>query len=226
MRPEDTNESSIGALIGLVVHDLRNPTSTIGANLAYLREVAPGDDEDAREALSDSEVAVGDLMRGLEQLAWIGRWFRGEPAVQVSEGDVAAALKAAADKHATMNIEVDAPSGLRARGGGSLARLVEVLLSNSAQHARGGKVRLTASPTDEGIVVEVQDQGPAIHPDLREAAFTLDGQQDTKSRADGRYGRVAALFAARVLAESMGARLEADGEDGAAVFRVVLPRAS
>lgn len=226
MGSNDTDRDAIGELIGLVVHDLRNPTATIGANLAYLREVAPGDDEDAREALSDSEVAVGDLMRGLEQLAWIGRWFRGEPAVQVNEGDVAAALKAAADKHSSLDVEVDAPIGLRARGGGTLARLVEVLLANSAQHARSGTVRLSAESTDEGIVVQVQDQGPAIHPDLREEAFTLTGQQATKARADGRYGRVAALFAAFVLAESMGARLEAAGEDGAAVFRVTLPRAS
>ena len=128
MGPEDTDDEAIGALIGLVVHDLRNPTSTIGANLAYLREVGPGDDEDAREALSDSEVAVGDLMRGLEQLAWIGRWFRGEPALQISEGDVAAALKTAADKHSSLNVELDAPPGLRARGGGSLALVVKVNL--------------------------------------------------------------------------------------------------
>lgn len=218
-----TNDEALGALIALVVHDLRNPTSTVGANLAFLREVGPGEDQDAREALEDCEIAVADLMRGLEQLAWIGQWLRGEPALKVSDGDVASALRAAADKHASLDVRVDAPAGVRARGGATLARLLEVLLSNSAQHARGSTIHLTAEATDRGVVVELRDGGPAIGPELRERAFTLDGQQEIKGRADGRYGRVAALFAARVLAEFMGATLEAAGEDGAAVFRVVLP---
>lgn len=222
MNPDDTTNDMIGHMIGLAVHDLRNPTSTVGANLAYLREVGPNEDADAREALEDSEVAVADLMRGLEQLAWIGRWFRGEEPVQLKDGDVASALRAAANKHSSMEVDVDAPSGLEAPGGATLARLVEVLLGNSAQHARGGRARLSARQTGRGIVVELTDDGAAIHPELRERAFTLGGQEDLKGRADGRYGRVVALFAAGVLAESMGATLEADGEDGAAVFRVVL----
>lgn len=226
MGRDHITHDDIGALIGLVVHDLRNPTSTIGANLAFLAEVGPGEDPDAREALEDSQVAVADLMRGLEQLAWIGRWLRGEPALQPSGGDVGAALRAAADKHASMNVEVDAPDGLDAPGGASLARLVEVLLANSAQHARGGTVRLTAREGERGVVVELEDGGAAIDPELRDRVFTLAGQQQTKGRASGRYGRVAALFAARVLAESMGATIEAAGEDGAAVFRVVLPAGS
>lgn len=223
MAPEDTTNEMIGALLGLIVHDLRNPTSTIGANLAYLREVGPGEDRDAREALEDSEVAVADLMRGLEQLAWISHWFRGEQVTQVSDGDVASALRAAADKHNSMDVRVEAPEGLRARGGGTLARLLEVLLANSAQHARKTPVRLTAEQGERGVVVQLQDGGAAIHPDLRTKAFTLDGQQEIKGRVDGRYGRAGALFAAHVLAISMGAQLEAAGEDGAAIFRIVLP---
>jgi C4-dicarboxylate-specific signal transduction histidine kinase len=74
----------------------------------------------------------------------------------------------------------------------------------------------------EEIVVTVRDGGAAIADELREACFTLEGQQELKGRPDGRYGRVLGLFASRIYAESFGARMEAGGKDGAAELRVRL----
>ena len=67
------------SLFGLIVHDLRNPAATLAANLGFVREVVddPTVPRSRRliEALSDSQQALLDLMRGLDQLSWIGRWF-------------------------------------------------------------------------------------------------------------------------------------------------------
>ena len=73
--------------------------------------------------------------------------------------------------------------------------------------------------------VEVEGAGRAIAPELRDIAFTAAGQLKLKERSDGRYGRSLGLFAAGLLAQAMGARLEAGGTDGAAIIRVVLPAA-
>ena len=223
--PATKRDSELGKLLALVVHDLRNPAATIGANLTFLKEAVELPDDDTREAFEDAEVANEALMRGLEQLAWISRSLSGEPAAQVTDGDVVVALRAAASKHPAMQIELDVPAEpLRARGGGNVGRLVEVLLANSAAHARG-PVTLSATREDDAVVITVRDRGEALAPELRALAFTLEGQHDLKQRADGRYGRVAGLFAARLLADALSASLEAGGERGDAWFRVRLEAA-
>jgi signal transduction histidine kinase len=217
-----TSGSDIGKLLGLLVHDLRNPTATVGANLTFLKEAIEPPDDDTREAFEDAEIAVDTLMKGLEQVGWIARALAGQPPVQVTDGDVVVALRTAAGKLPSMQIELDLPSEpLRARGGGTLSRLVEVLLQNSAAHSRG-PVSLAARREAEAIVVTVQDSGEAIANELRDRAFTVAGQHDIKQRNDGRYSRVAGLFAARLLADAISATLSAGGERGAAWFRVRL----
>ena len=217
-----STEAEIGRLLGLLVHDLRNPTATIGANLTFLKEAVELPDDDTREAFEDAEIAVDALMKGLEQVGWMARALAGDPAAQVTDGDVVVALRTAAGKSASMQIELDLPAEpLRARGAGTLCRLVEVLLQNSAVHSRG-PVSLSAVREAGAIVVTVRDTGEAMAPELRDRAFTAAGQHDLKQRSDGRYSRVAGLFAARLLADAISATLEVGGEPGAAWFRVRL----
>jgi signal transduction histidine kinase len=225
MSTDDFEGGAWGAVLGLMVHDLRNPGATIGANLSFLTELGPrlsGVDEDVGEAVSDMVAALGDLRRGLDHLSWIARWMDGRPALPVADGDAAAAVDRAAARAAQpMRVDVT-ERPLRARGGGTLAQLLDILVANSRVHARGGECHLRAWREGASVVVEVRDQGPAIHPELREAAFTMEGQVRIKTRPDGRYGQAGALLAARALADAMGASLEAGGEEGDAWFRIGL----
>jgi K+-sensing histidine kinase KdpD len=223
MRSIDADE--LGKLLGLIVHDLRNPAATIGANVAFIREVTSeaGDDDDLGEAMTDVEQALGDLMRGLEQVAWIGRWLSRAPASQVADGDVGRALSSLASPGEGVTLEITLPDApLEARGGATVAKLVEVLAANTTQHARGGTLAISARREGDEIIVDLVDGGVAIGEDIRERCFSLAGQHELKSRKDGRYGRVAALFAAAILADTLGARLEAGGRDGEALFRIRL----
>jgi len=212
----------VGRLLGLIIHDLRNPTATVGANVAYVREVLPPGDEDLAESLQDVDQALADLMRGMEQVAWIGRWLSDQPAaMQAADGDVRVALRDLPAPAEGMKLRLELPDEpLMARGGGATKKLVEVMIANSVQHARRGEVVVSARREGEEIVVSVEDSGPAVAPELRGSCFTLEGQHALKGRQDGRYGRVLGLFAIRIYAEALGAKVEADGEDGAAVFRV------
>jgi len=214
----------LSALIGLVVHDLRNPAATVGANVAYVKDVGPGGADDVGEALEDVEAALGQLMVGLEQLAWMGRWLGGQSPLEPGEGDVAVVLEGVRGRRGPFDVSVELTERpLPARGGAALGKILDVLFLNAQQHARRGAIALRGGREGDAVVVEMRDEGPALPSDQRDRAFTLAGQHELKTMANGRYGRVAALFAARVAVEGVGGRIEAGGEDGAAVFRVVLP---
>ena len=73
----EISPATLESLFGLIVHDLRNPAATLGANIGFVREVMDDPSvppQELNEALSDAQQALTDLMRGLDQLAWIGRW--------------------------------------------------------------------------------------------------------------------------------------------------------
>jgi signal transduction histidine kinase len=193
--------------------------ATISANLSFVREGVAGLDSELGEALHDVDEALSQLTHDLEQLEWIGRWLGGQAASLGRSGDARTSVEAAARPMGDA-IELDLPDGpvLVARTGPPLTCLVELLLRNAIQHGRTGvQVRLS---TDG--VIEVQDHGRCVAEELRDRVFTMAGQQQIKGRSDGRYMRGAGLLAAHALAESLGAQLEADGEDGAAIFRVRL----
>lgn len=219
MSAEDTE---LGQLLGMIVHDLRNPAATIGANVSFVKDAIPAADRESKEALDDVERALGDLMAGLEQVTWIARWLADLPLVTAADGDIVPALAALRPPPHDLKLVFDLPATpLKVKAVSAAVKLVQVFVENAVMHARRGEVRVRAMRADEGIVVELVDGGKPLAPELRERAFTLGGQTDLKGRADGRYGRVAGLFAAGLLANAIGARLEPGEIDGKALWRVV-----
>lgn len=220
-----TSPDALSELVGLVVHDLRNPSATVGANVAFVRDVLPdGGNQDVAEALEDVEAALGQLMLGLEQLSWVGRWLGGQPPLQPVDGDAAEFVRGFGGRRGEIEVRAMPADGpLPARGAASLQKVLEVLLANAQQHARRGQVTLACRREGGEVVVEWTDTGPALAPEDRARAFTLEGQHELKTKANGRYGRVVGLFAAAIAVAGLGGRLETDGVDGAAVFRVRLP---
>jgi signal transduction histidine kinase len=222
--------AAMGRLLALVVHDLRNPVATLSANVSFVREVGASTDPDVLEALDDVELALAELMRGLDQLAWVGRWLAAQPAMEGGEGDVRPPVRSGVQRatapSSDSRVDLLLPSEpLNVRvGGGALSRLVELLVRNALAHAKKEKVRVEARDGGDHAILEVMDDGVAIGVDLREAAFTMEGQQILKGRVDGRYSRAVGLLASRALADALGATLEADGTDGATVFRVRLSK--
>lgn len=225
----DIKPADLESLVGMIVHDLRNPAATMGANMSFVREVIDDpelDREEIGEALADAQQALHDLTRGLDQLSFIGRWMNGTAPTNVAVEPLCDTLERmqARVKYGELEVALP-PRDLRVRGGEALERLLELLVANGHQHAPRMPVRLRAQAQGDEVHIEVEDRGKPIGAELRERAFTLEGQTAVKGRADGRYGRVAGLFVAKVLADTLGARLDAVERDRCNVFRVVLPRA-
>jgi signal transduction histidine kinase len=224
---------SLGILISLVIHDLRNPAATLSANVSFIGDVfdsthkgvLPEEDViDVREALIDSSIALSELMNGLEGFSWVAKWASGRNVVEVEEGDLVAELHAIVQSEKQSKIELDVPTGpLMVRGGNAVPKLLEILIANSKQHAPYSPIKLIARRKGEDRVeVTIRDQGLAVAEELRDKAFTLEGQVLLKARRDGRYSRVVGLFAAATLASAIGATLAASGEDGDAAFHLDL----
>ena len=225
------NAEEIGAALALLIHDLRNPAATLSANTSFLRAsdlTGVADDPDFSEAMDDMGVAMRDLMDGFRHFGWLTRWLAGQSVGAFPDADSIKSLAVGqrdfvGEAEPRLPIEADLPEGqLPAQGGSALAVLARFFLENAHRHARGRPVRWSLRREDDRVIFEHVDEGAAIAPELREAAFRLEGQAQLKGRSDGRYGRCLALFSAGLIAETIGAEVQADGEDGSAVFRVIL----
>jgi len=217
------------SLFGLIVHDLRNPAATLGANIGFVREVMDDPSvppQELNEALSDAQQALGDLMRGLDQLAWIGRWANDKVTASPAACDLRAVFEAAKRRIKYGSTEFAMPAEeMRVRGGEAIERLIDILVANSHQHAPQKMVRVRALREGARTLVEIEDEGRPIGSEVRGLAFSLEGQVSLKGRAEARYGRVAGLFVATILAQAAGAQIEPIERAGKNVFRIVLSSA-
>lgn len=222
-KPNVINADEMGHVLGLLVHDLRNPAATITANVDFLQEVGLAD-TDSVEALQDVKLAVGELRRGLDMLAWISRWLTGQVPLEAANGDVGVFLERLerTDTPVPVTVEITEGDQLYAQGAQVAVEVVDLLLHNTRANVADPRATIRVYQRGSHVVIEVEDSGEAIAPELRKMAFTLEGQKALKGRLDGRYSRFVGLFAAAVVLDGVGGTIEADGEQGAAIFRVFL----
>lgn len=223
VKPNVINADELGQALGLLVHDLRNPAATISANVDFLQEVGVAD-TDSVEALQDVKLAVGELRRGLDMMAWISRWLTGHIPLEAANGDVGMFLSRLERTVPPVPVTVEIAAGqqLHAQGAQVAVEAVELLLHNTRANVADPRATIRVYQQGGHVAIEVEDAGEAIAPELRQAAFTLEGQKALKGRLDGRYSRFLGLFAVAVLLEGVGGTIEADGQRGAAIFRVLL----
>lgn len=222
-KPDVINADEMGHALGLLVHDLRNPAATISANVDFLQEVGLSD-TDSEEALQDVKLAVGELRRGLDMLAWISRWLTGQIPLEAANGDAGVFLERLerAETPVPVTVDIARDDQLYAQGAQVAVEVVDLLLHNTRANVAEPRATVRVYQDADRVVIEVQDAGEAIAPELRGKAFTLEGQKALKGRLDGRYSRFVGLFAAAVVLDGVGGTIEADGESGAAIFRILL----
>jgi signal transduction histidine kinase len=234
----ETIESQlIGELLGLLAHDLRNPLSALHSNLGYLDTVLSSQDDDAREAVEDGVVSCDGLSHVIDNVDLLGQVLRGGLRVQKSPSPAAALIAGAVERcqpaarsHG-LTLELDAKARqLHAAVdvGRDLAnRALTNLIRNSIQHAPpSSTVTVSASAEDGRVFVQVRDSGTTLTEDIRESAFTAEGQVAAKSRSNSRYSRGMGLYCARLAATLCGAEIRVLGTPagGGNIFQLSLPR--
>ena len=220
-------------------HELRSPVATLqihvetappgpagpqGAPGSPGAPAAPG-----ATALIDREVVSGEVRRlaGLvEDLLTAAKGDAGGLELRMADCDLddvvlAEVRRLRAVTHHEVRLRLDAA---QVRGdAGRLAQVLRNLLDNANRHSRGW-IAVTVEPTSQGgadiVRVHVDNEGPALPPELRERVFERFARLD-ESRSRDRGGSGLGLAIARMLAGAHGGTLVA-GESPEGCFRMTL----
>ncbi len=225
----DVDLETVGQLLSLMAHDLRNPLSALHSNLGFLSSelssamrdnwrTEPARAADLQDAIADGMISCDGLTHLIDNLDLLGQALRGStiaPASSVSVRefvrDVMTRCERVADSHGLQIHfeEQDVDPALEVIvSRDPLARALSNLVRNSIQHSPAGStVHVRVVPTESGVAIDVLDFGGRLPPERQEAAFTSRGQVGLKE-GEWRYSRGLGLLAAGLAAKAAGARVE------------------
>jgi signal transduction histidine kinase len=229
---ELNSPGTLGGLLALLAHDLRNPLSALHSNVGFLETTLAGQDQDSLDALSDIGASCSSLKHIIDNLELLGLAVLGErPALELSPlslwdvtHEAVHRLEPIARSYgASVVFEADRKLAPRVLGHREMfGRALGNVLFNSIQNGGSSgeiQVRL-ALGANEGIV-QITDAGQPLAENLRRSAFTADGQLSCKGDSKGRYSRGLGLFAAATAAGLSGAEIRSAPHPERNVFEIL-----
>jgi PAS domain S-box-containing protein len=214
-----------------VSHELRTPLALILGPAERLKRTDMGSGERAEIA----EVIVRNarvLLKHVNDLLDISKLEARKLSIELQEADVAALLRFVASHfdvlaaERNINYQLQVADTLRAAiDTEKLERVLMNLISNAFKFVPvGGTIRCIAEASQSGLLLAVEDSGPGVRLELREAIFERFRQGDgSASREVGGTGLGLAI--AREFVElHRGQVYVTDSEFGGARFEVLLPQ--
>jgi signal transduction histidine kinase len=221
--------------VGVAGHELKTPINVIRGYAGLIEEELAGELTDPHRAILDGIAEqTRSMTRMVSRLMDISRLESGAYAMELEAmtvHDILFGLERAFEVLATrrgirFTIEVADDAALTVNVDVDLFRdeVLGNLVANALRFAsKGGEVRVRARREGEGVLIEVADSGPGIHPDHRPFVFDKYYQAE-RSRA---MGSGLGLAIAKEFAEAHGGwiRLASDTPHGlgGAVFEVWIP---
>lgn len=217
------------SLLSAISHDLRTPLAAIiGASSSLAEEDAKLAPE-ARRALSrdilEASRRMSELVNNVLEMARLQsgsvqlklEWYPLEEVV----GGVLTRLK---DRLKDHPVSVDLPPELPwiSMDGSAIEQVLVNLLENAVKYTPAGtRLAVGAEVQDEGIVVEVADEGPGLPEGAEERVF----EKFYRAQEEGTQGGVGlGLAICRAIVEAHGGRIWAENRPGGgAVFKFTLP---
>lgn len=212
-----------------VSHELRTPLSLVLGPAERL--LASPLDPAVRDDLEVIRRNARSLLRQVNELLDVARLEEGRLALAAREADLAALVRAVAAQFEALardrgvRLEVSAPDRLMAEADPEkLERVVANLVGNAFQFVPDrGTVVVRLAPSASGVTLVVDDDGPGIAPELREAVFERFRQDPLRPRRAGGAGLGLAI--ARDLVALHGGTIRAEASPlGGARLAVELPR--
>ena len=212
---------AIEAFAADVVHEIRNPLSSLRSAIETLEKV---DDDERRSQLTaivKDDVArldrlIGEISRASRLDAELSR-------VEFAPVDIGALLSAvvmvhdAAGKTDVVGLETEVVdenlvvNGIEER----LAQVVENLVRNAVSFSpRGGRVRLVGSRADGAVRIAVEDEGPGVADNALETIFERFYTERAGDKTVGTHSGLG-LSIARRIAEAHGGTITAENRRGA-----------
>ena len=212
-----------------VSHDLRTPlTSILGSALTLERSKLDLPPDDALDMVNRIAANARKLERLLSDLLDLDRLQRGIVSPKRRATDIEAFVLRAIEEMDMQGreIEVDVKPGSVQIDQAKTERILENLLSNSLRHTPDrAKIWVHAAPKDGGLSLVVEDDGPGVPPELRDAIFE-PFRQAPGSSSEHAPGVGIGLSLVRRFAELHGGMAWAEERaGGGASFHVFLPGA-
>lgn len=218
-------------LQALVVHDLKNPLTTILANVAFaLRDARLS--AEVREALDDVLGATRTMHRMVMNLLDISRSEDGALTPRLTDvnvpellGSVVSEMTRRADE-AGQRLELSASlrSPVVRADRDLLRRVVENLVDNALKYTpSGGTIRVEAEREDGRLRVSVRDQGRGIPPSQRERIFEKYAQLEQRDEPYLRTSRGLGLVFCRLAVQAHRGRIWVEDGRPGSVFIFELP---
>lgn len=217
----DLDDATLGQMLRILAHDLRNPLAVIISNLGYLRSVLSTAEQEVLETLVDTATSCDDLKHVINNIELLGTTLKGASDVLSSNTPVQGSFEVfpsaqevvvqceplASSHGVVFSQQLVSGEGAWAAGSAALfERAVSNLVRNAIRHApSGSEVLVELSSDAERCSVCVLDSGQPI--DFPHA-FSPAGQIEAKASGMGRYGRGLGLMMAWVSAEALGASIE------------------
>ena len=218
-------------LSSFVVHDLKNPVSSIDL-LAQLLQRDKRLPADARETAAGIRFEVASLMRLILNLLDINRSEEGKLASTVAVVDLRELAQGITLSHevraraneVTLRCELGEVATISADAD-LLRRVLENLVDNALRYApRGSRVTLGARYVGTEVELRVADQGKGVPADLRESIFERFVQLGAGEQVGPRTGRGLGLTFCRLALDAQGGRIYVEDAAPGAVFCIRLPR--
>jgi signal transduction histidine kinase len=224
-------------LIALVTHELRTPLAVVRAYTELLAEDPPLDGRESRDP-ERRERRAGWHRSTMEQVERLDRLVDSilasvrvgpEPPADLQPANVGEVVEEAATELAPLlaRHRLQLQRGIRLFALIDRARLLQILehlVENAVKYAPPDTtITLDWRMADGAVRIAVSDEGPGIPEEWRERIFEPYARRETRTARGSGIG----LYAARRLAESMGARLWCEPANGhGARFVIALPAAA
>src|SRR3954462_2059322 len=176
MATERLESDLVGGLLGLIVHDLRNPLSALHSNASFLQTARDATSPDAKEALEDVSAsceALGHIIDNVELLALSLRGERRFEQNSFSVRELIADALARSRSLATsygVSVEFTPSPEVEVKLATSremLGRALGNLIRNAFQHAHdGAPVRVSALSDGAHVKLLVEDAGAPVSEDF------------------------------------------------------------
>ncbi|MBA3671486.1 MAG: heavy metal sensor histidine kinase [Gemmatimonadaceae bacterium] len=226
-------EAAFGALSDYsaeLAHELRTPLHVLRQHIEVVL-AQPRTTDEYREAMSTNLEEVDRIGRMADDILFLARAQDPRADLETQRLEARVELEAVAEfmdaitDDRGVSITVDAPEGVGFDGNRTLIRRALVnLVSNALAHtSRGGRIRLGASTSADGVRLEVEDTGSGIAPEHLPRIFDryFRGSDGTGTREGAGLG----LAIVRGIAKLHGGTAGATSATGVgSCFRLELPR--
>jgi signal transduction histidine kinase len=211
-------------LLGIVAHELRNPTSVI-AGFAELLQRKRGLPDQDHDALTDMLVRQASHMSELiDSLLATSSLLYPDTA---AAGDITTAL-AEAERYVVdafgrekVQIDADVDGEVPAIDRRSLKLILTNLIGNAVKHSTGGRIEVRSRESGGLVEIEVSNEAPPIPPQERDLIF----EPFKRAKGTNADGVGLGLHIVKRFSEAYGGSVAVDCVDGRVIFVVRLPRA-